>query len=362
MENVKANFRLATEQDTHLETYDHTKLSAINTCPTWGILRYAMHKKMQATGRALALEAGHAMHECFAFVRLCSLIEQHPENKQFQDQLWYYHGQRLFGEERLAHIDGVIQDGTDIVDVAKRGCIAVLDTSGFYDDPKDRRRTLSNMEECIYAYINRWRWDHKVWMRDTSDPTSDIGVEIPFDLVVEISGECAMQFRLTGRIDGIHFNGRNELAIHDNKTASRLNDAWSMSFALNHQITGYCVAASTFTQHAVHNAEVLGLAIPLPKTYDFGGYIRETVSRRDYHYTRWLQWLVHTINMARTYDGNPYDAPKYTHSCNRYFRPCSFIPFCDADPEEQHTIVKEMVTDEWSPLEQHIILDGIGNE
>jgi hypothetical protein len=361
MGNLKASFRLATEQDTHLETYDHTKLSAINTCPTWGVLRYGMHKRMPSTARALALEAGHAMHECFAFIRLCSLINQHPEKPEFQDQVWHYHGVRLFGEERLQHIDGVIQDATDVSDVAKRGCVAVLDTSGFYDDPRDRRRTLSNMEECIYAYINRWRWDHRVWMRDYSDPTSDIGVEIPFDLVVDIEGSTGLGFRLTGRIDGIHFNGRGDLTVHDNKTASRLNDAWSQSFALSHQITGYCVAASTFTQHVVNNAEVLGLAIPLPKTYDFGGYIRETVSRRDYHFTRWLDWLVHTINMARQYEGNPYDAPKYTHSCNRYFRPCTFIPFCDADPEEQHTIVREMVDDEWSPLEK-VVLDGIGNE
>lgn len=360
---TKASFRLATEQDTHLETYDHTKLSAINTCPTWGVLRYSMHKKMSTDGRALALECGHAMHECFAFVRLVSLCEQHKDRHKFQEKLWYYHGTRLFGQARLEEIDRVIQQADDIAEVAKRGCIAVLDTSGYYDDPRDRRRTLSNMEECIYAYINRWRWDHRVWIRDTTDPTSDVGIEIPFDLVVGITGDSGdVSFRLTGRIDGIHWNGRGDLAIHDNKTASRLSDAWSQSFLLSHQVTGYCVAASTFTQHAVHNAEVLGLAIPLPKTYDFGGYIRETVSRRDYHYTRWIDWLVHTINMARQYDGNPYDAPKYTHSCNRYFRPCSFIPFCDADPEEQHTIVNEMVTDEWSPLEGKTMLDGVGNE
>ena len=65
------------------------------------------------------------------------------------------------------------------------------------------------------------------------------------------------------------------LSVHDNKTASRLNDAWSQSFLLSHQITTYCAAATVFTQHAVHNAEVLGLALPLPKTYDFGGYVRE---------------------------------------------------------------------------------------
>jgi hypothetical protein len=222
------------------------------------------------------------------------------------------------------------------------------------------------MEEAIYVYVNRWHWDHPVWMRDASDPTSDVGIEIPFDVRVQITSSARAEvetttFRLTGRIDGIHWNTRHELTIHDNKTASRLNDAWSQSFLLSHQVTGYCVAATVFAQHPVNNAEILGLALPLPKTYDFGGYIREPVSRHEWHYSRWVDWLVHTIAMARQYKDNPYDAPKYTHSCNRYFRPCSFIPFCDTDPEEQHRIVDEMVTDEWSPLQKQV-LDGIGNE
>lgn len=360
MEN-KAEFRLATEQDADLEAYDHTKLSAINTCPTYGILRYVMHKKMSAEGRSMPLEAGSAMHECFAFIRLVTLIEQRKDQPDLCDKLWYYHGTRLFGADRLTHIDQVIQEAGDVIDVAKRGSIAVLDTSGFYDDPRDRRRTLSNLEEAIYVYINRWRWDFPIWMRDPADPTSDIGIEIPFDLVVTIGGKVDMTFRLTGRMDGIHYDTKGELFIADNKTASRLNDAWSQMFLLSHQITGYCIAATVFTQRPVHKADILGLAIPQPKTYDFGGWTRETVYRRDHHYKQWLAWLVYTVALAREYDLDPYNAPKFTHSCSRYFRPCIFVPFCDSDEEEQHRIVDEMVTEEWSPLDKPT-LDGVGSE
>ena len=269
-------------------------------------------------------------------------------------------------ERRLAQIidDADTDIADDLMDVCKRGSIAVLDTSGFYDDPRDKRRTLSNMEECIYAYINRWRWDHPVWMRDRTDPTSDVGIEIPFDIVVEIDYGAIdpLTFRLTGRVDGIHYNTQLQLCVHDNKTASRLNEAWAQSFLTSHQITGYCVAASVFTGEAVNVAEVHGLAIPLPKSYDFGGVIREPVSRHQWHYTRWVDWLVHTINLTREYANDPINAPKYTHSCgSRYFRPCSFIPFCDADPVEQQRIISEMAIEEWSPLEKPV-LDGIGNE
>ena len=74
--NLSASFRMATKDDAHLPAYDNTRLQAVNTCPTWGVLRYGMHKQMQQPGRALALECGHAMHEVFSWVRLCSLHRQ----------------------------------------------------------------------------------------------------------------------------------------------------------------------------------------------------------------------------------------------------------------------------------------------
>ena len=313
-----ANFRLATEADYELETYDNTKLVGINTCPTYGILRYQMHRVMPGMGRSLALEAGSVMHECFAFIRLVTLVDNWMQHDKDQaNEVWSYQGARLFGRDRFEAIVLQLQATDDISEMARRGAIAVLDTSGYHDDPRDKRRTLSNLEECIFAYINRWRWDVPVWVRDQSDPHTDVGIEIPFDLVVSIcvKQSTAWTFRLTGKIDGIHVSPQRHLVLHENKTASRLNDAWSMSFALSSQITTYCVAATVFTQQEVNNADVFGLAIPLPKSYEFGGFVREPVSRRDYHYERWVKWLVHTISLARQYKDDPYNSPRYTHSC-----------------------------------------------
>lgn len=361
---LSATFRMATPADAHLPTYDHTKLAAVNTCPTWGILRYDMHKRMPSQGRAMALEAGSAMHECFSFIRVVSLLQQLRERGKSTEHIahvWAHQGQRLFGLDRMVFIQEQMKGASDVVDEAMRGSIAVLNTSGFYDDPRDKRRTLSNLEECIYAYINRWRWDHPVWIRNHDDPTSDVGIEIAFDVVVTISGMDLFSFRFTGRIDGIHYDLLNRLTVHDNKTASRLGDAWTSSQPVNHQYTGYCAAASVFAQDVVSRCDVLGLAIPLPRAYDYGGFAREQMQREPHHYKRWLQWLVHTVQLTRAYAGDPYAAPKYTHSCSRYFRPCQMIPFCYADDEEQRRIIGEMEFDEWSPLNKEV-LDGIGNE
>lgn len=347
--NPRASFRMATTEDSGLPTYDNTRLQAINTCPTWGVLRYGMHKQMQAPSRAMALECGHAMHEVFSWVRLCTLSRQLTElhGADHAYHAFMYHGDRLFGYGRLLAILSVVEKESDAVAYAKAGAIAVLNSSGYYDDPRDKRRTLTNMEESALVYIDRWRWDQPVWMRDPADTHSDVGIEIPFDMVVELEGRRT--FRLTGRIDGIHthFDG---LRLHENKTAARLNDAWQMSFNMSSQITGYCVAASVFAGQSITRADVIGLSIPMPRTYEYGGYLRDTYNRHDYHFERWLHWLDHTIALDEQYTNNPYDAPRYTHSCNRYFRPCAFIPFCDAGTDEQHEIVAEMVHDEWSPL------------
>ena len=355
----KVSFRLATPEDAHLPTYDNTKLVAYNTCPTWGIMTYAMHKKMPGAGRAMPLECGSVMHEMFSWVRLCSLEEQ-ITNPLACVAAIQFHGIRLFGAERLATILDQTQGIKNKVDRCKAGAIAVLETSGYYDDPTDKKRTLTNMIECALAYIDKWKWDAPVWMRDVDNPCGDVGIEIPFDIVVSIFTDKSddenlyhKQFRYTGKIDGIRIHN-GVITLEENKTAARLNDAWSMGFAMASQVTGYCIAASVFTGEQVRNADVMGLSIPLPKSYDYGGIVREPVSRQDYHFKQWVTWALHTIDGYDTNEGNPYDAPKYTHSCSRYFRPCSLLPFCDSERSDQEITVNEMVTEEWSPLHEKV--------
>lgn len=360
---TKVSFRMATPDDAQLPAYDNTKLVAYSTCPTWGVVTHGMNKVMSQGGRNLALEAGTVMHEVFAWVRLCTLLKQPPHGQT----LFTYHGKRLFGEDRFVTItdeawqDDEVGDVPRLDQLARRGAIAVLESSVYYDDPRDRRRTLSNMEECALAYIDRWDWKNKIWVRDENDPYSDVGIEIPFDIVVEVDTKslsgllvpytCARQWRFTGKIDGIsthHTTGL--LTVEDNKTASRLGDAWAAQWPMSSQVTGYCIAASIFTGADIRRATIHGLCIPLPKTYDYGGVIQEHVEREDYHIDTWIQWFVQTIHGYERDKDNPFDALRYTHSCSRYFHPCSLLPFCDAPREEQEEILTEMVHHEWSPL------------
>ncbi len=349
--------RLATEADKDIPAYDNTKLVAINTCPTWGILRYGMHKSMSPPAsaggaRQMPLEMGSAAHEVFAAVRLWQL-----RHYQGEVALADFHGPRLFGNTRYNAMLASVDEREDERVQSLAFCLTALETSGFYDDPRDRRRTMTNLEEACIAYIDRWDWHRMpVWIRDASDPHSDVGIELPFDVVLQfvLQDGSIREYRFIGKADGLHIRS-GELYLHENKTASRLDEAWSQSFLLSSQVTGYCLALAVWAGQPIEKAEIYGMSVPLPKNYDFGGLVRESVSRYSHHFERWFNWFLHTVELERAYANDPVGAPKYTHSCNRYFRPCSMIPFCDADDEEQQQVLSEMYEDEWSPLHEAVM-------
>ena len=343
-------FRPTTEDDHGLPAFDNTKLTAINTCPTYGILRYEMHKRMPASGRAMALEAGHVMHDVFAAVRLWELGFVQQERELFE-----YHGYRLFGAARFARMKDAIREPVDET-MRLNFCLEALYSSGYTDDPRDDRRTMTNLEVCAIAYIQRYEFGKwPVWIRTLGNPKSDVGIEVPVDMVIEFDLRDGSTFsiRFTGRMDGVHI-GRNHtsVVIQENKTASRLNDAWTQAFYMSHQITGYCMAMSLWTQHPVSEAIIRGITIPLYKNIDYGGVVTLPVTRDQHHFTHWVSWLYHTLQVWREHKDDVINAPRYTHSCNRYFTPCSFIPFCAVDDEEKQRTIEEMVHDEWSPLNE----------
>lgn len=345
---MKIDVRLATPEDAHLPTFDNTKLTAINTCPVWGVLRYHMHKKMPGESRAMALEAGGAMHDVFAAIRLLEVLEKQKLPEHFD-----FHGERLFGKARWEnmkfYLDAEEDERTRHINFA----LEALHSSGYYDDPNDKRRTLANMEACTIAYYDRYEWGrYPVWIQDSADHTKLIGIEIAFDLVVtfEVSDTCH-SYRFTGKIDGLHLmdNDKGELCVQENKTTSYLRPDWPEQYALSHQVTGYCVAAALIAGQPCYKGFIRGLQIPLKQMHG-ESVCREPVNRDEYKIRRWFNWFKHTVEIFERYKDDVANAPMYTHSCNRYFRTCSFIAFCDSPEDEKQGVIEEMVHDEWSPL------------
>jgi hypothetical protein len=344
--------------------YDNTKLVAVNTCPTWGILRYEKHKtEASIGGRNLALECGQACHDFFAAIRMWSLLRR-TDLLNSHIALLDQHGLKLVGGDRWASMKEQPQDA-EPVNNAINFALDALHTSGYYDDPSDRKRTMANMEVACITYAHRYfQSDLPVYVKDDF-----IGVEVPF--VVEIKRQVQVGYKRVGwgqtdidvdvreetyyycgRIDGVHTYG-GSVTAGENKTASRPDGVWRSSFHMSSQVTGYNVALSAILGVDISDALIMGLQIPVPTRDIYSGVAFEPVRRTTDDKLRWFEWFFHSVGIYEKFP-DPTTAPRYTHSCNRYFSICQFLPFCTMTREEQREMLDGMRVDEWSPLD-HIV-------
>ena len=343
------SIRLATKEDDNVDWIDHTKGSAINTCPMWGMIRYVKGLTPTAEGRNLALEAGSACHEVFAAARYASLF-----NGMHHD-LAIIKGTQHFGRDRFDTMHVAFRNAETHTEAITNFSLEALHTSGYYDDPRDKRRTLQNIEDACRAYLQHHNFG--AWTPYVDKETGFIGIEVPINLLIE----CDLgRFRFVGKVDAIIDNRDNgQIEVHENKTGSRINDAWAMSFHMSHQVTGYIFASrfiiSPKERRDINSGVVHGLQIPLPRNVEIGGIVAERVTRSDENIDRWMKWLLDTYKTIELYKDKVLDSPMYTHSCNRYFQPCMFIPFCTITRDEQEAMLTdEFREDMWNPLTNEV--------
>lgn len=345
--------------DNTLPWVDYSTMSAINTCPRWGLIN-SWHGKHLSAGvdRVLPLEAGRAMHDVFACCRLFDLLKTMKDDAAIQRIHTY--ATALFANkeypDRWQRACTYRDSGEDDITRCMQMCLNLLDTSGYYDDPKDNKRTVSNLESAAINYIQRYPLGRFIpIMTDTI-----IGVEVPFDVTLHTDDDKPI-VRFVGRVDGVCVDTMrpSDLTpeVHENKTGSRIDTVWSNSFDTSHQVTGYCIAMSTALSMNIRNVTMWGLQIPVPKSSSYSdGIMRYPTTRNEASFHEWLQWVQHTLAVIDKYEADPTNAPMYTHSCNRYFRSCSLIPLCcESNAEQRRSIFdNEMTTARWSPLTETI--------
>lgn len=333
------------EDISHLEAFDFTKLTAINTCPKWGIIRYSLHKSMSNVDREMPLEAGEACHQVFSAVRLLDLLyygaDVYPDapvqelvekrfKKLFAADKWdtFYDLATRIPEKEFAAVDAAL---------------FIMESSGFTDNGIDKKRTVSNIEQALILYTQTYPFGKHVPLIKGDF----VGVENAFEIILETNGE---RYRFTGKIDGVHTlnNDPSRIFIVENKTGM-VNDVWESSFRTSHQPTGYMMATNVLLDMMPEYSEIHGLSLPLPRSM-LDGMRTVTIHRNQDHFFQWSVWAENAINLYKEYIDLPLDAPMFTHSCSRYFRTCSFIDLCTLPRVEQDMMLEEMSIKEWSPL------------
>jgi len=341
-------FRLATPNDSHLPYYSHSIAEAISTCPKWGLIRYKQRKYFKSNYRAMALDAGSAMHEVFAAFRLWQLYRIQGLEDHFK-----FHGRRLFNadlNEGEGRFERSFKPRTDPRDELLAFCFEILNSGSFYDDPSDSIRTMSNMENTTIRYCDTMLAiadRNPIWVRDVNDPTALVGIELAFDMVIDD------EIRYIGTVDGL--SERTEgIRLEENKTASRLDEAWRDSFQVKFQPTGYTVAARLLTGRTdIEKTKIIG--VKLKQTRSMEDMLSFEVYRDNDAIRNWYNFIRYIHRLTLEFERNPLDAPQFTHSCNRYSRPCGFIDLCSASPDDQLAMYESMEETPLSPSEEAIL-------
>lgn len=289
------------------------------------------------------------MHEVFAALRVYQLghvqkLHLHASNT----------ADRIFGIKRWDEIREKVDWTQDRRTQMQQLAFEVLHTSGWYDDPQDNIRTMHNMELCAIQYIDEFMYamdNYPIWVESERKPKGVVGIEQTFDVVCLF--EDGKEIRYIGTIDGLVKDLVNKrLCLEENKTASRLDDGFKLSFDVRHQVTGYCAASTAVFGLPVYNARIFGVKI---KPSNRGEDITVLpANRTPDSIMHWGRWIRHTVDMFERYEHDFENAPRYTHSCNRYFRPCSLVPFCSDSPEGRQEQFEQMVPAEASPSEKAV--------
>jgi len=238
-------------------------------------------------------------------------------------------------------------------------CFGVLHLSGWDDDPKDGIRTMSNMETATIDYVDermKAMEQFPIWVADKFDSNSKVGIEQVFD--VTLGYEDGYKIRYIGTVDGlvVDLDRGGRLTLEDNKTASRIDSAFQNALFMKYQFTGYMACSTAVFGVEVFDGRVIGVKIKRANTGE--NYVSLPITRDYDSIAKWgidVRWYVENLYEPFGDDGYE-EAPRFTHSCNRYFRPCSLIPFCSDTPEGRSVAFEqEMVPVTPSPSERAVL-------
>lgn len=352
--------------------YDFSMLNSINTCPFYGIVRHIHNKVFDNTSRNMALECGDLCHKCYACYRALSIYYRGITEK---NSIIMNIGMRELIKVFVKTIDNISEQEAfnfvqDCLNRAKENATLLasytifsdflIDNSGYYEDPEDKKRTIENIKASMLAYCSNFLeiiLKEPVWIEDINDPNSRVGIEVQFNIKILITFDAngyenVQDIHFIGAIDGIHVREDGTLIIHENKTASRLDDSWAYQWYKSHQITGYCLIAGYFIGNVCYQARVLGMQIPVPK-YSGYAFRTERVDRQQNDFSDWARWVLFNHQIIEDYKNEPEKAPMNTHACCKYYKACAFLPLCVENTEERKRIInEEMLEQPWSPLDE----------
>jgi len=197
-----------------------------------------------------------------------------------------------------------------------------------------------------------------IYIEDVNDPSKSIGIEKSMDVIFtcdvmnEVGEIIQHSIHFIGLGDVLYQNPETKrVKLGEYKTTSSMNDAWREQFRTRHQQSAYIGALQAYFPNVADECILIGSALPVRKTS--APNMHFPIYRDKEAVAQFLSTALTALNFMAAYrDERAVDAPMFSHSCNRYFRPCSLLDLCSAQRDDQLVMWDQMaISPEMSPSE-----------
>lgn len=340
----KVSVRATAPEDADLPWVDYSMLAAVRTCPMKGIVQYAAKKWPENGMRAVAAEAGTAMHLALAAWNSYKHLSLDNCSK-------------LFGPLDAYPLSAMLEAAEDAEAAGGDGPLAFAhaalhEASGFYDSPDDKKRTLANLEAAVSYWAQQQRG---------SDYYPPIAVELPVEMVIaiEYADDCGVDKELTlkyiGRIDKVSRGNSGLLATDYKTTTLSLGQSYEAQYHLNAQVIGYRLMLSILypEEQLSPYAVIEAIKLPISRNDSVVSYSRKAYRADNIEF--FAKFIVQNYILIERYllTHDITIVEQRTNACNNFFSVCPLLTgLCMQSSDTWQQIVKDLPAHDWHPHEE----------
>lgn len=221
---------------------------------------------------------------------------------------------------------------------------------GNFQPPPLSNKTLPRLIGALRYYFEQW-----LLGEDGLTPVKD-GIECSFAIDLPIMHpETGLPLQYGGKFDMLAIDTNGRYYVVDEKTTSKLGDAWYKQWDLDSQMSGYIWA----TQHKLEveqkldlcdvevMAQIRGISI-LRNDY---GHVEVPIVRSNWRLHQWHEQLLHDVErMLRCWKAKWFDQA-LNGQCVAYGRDCDYKKLC-MSPAPECFIEGNYRVEVWNPLEK----------
>lgn len=212
-------------------------------------------------------------------------------------------------------------------------------------------KTPEKLVKAIWFYFEQWPLGE-----DGLTPLPG-GIEWSFSMPLPIyHPETNLPLVYVGRVDMVATDAQGRIYCVDEKTASRLGEAWDMKWDMDTQMTGYIWAQQQLIDRHKYgeDVEVQALVRGVSILKDGFGHVEIPIVWSRWFIDQWYKQLVRDVNrMVAAYGHGQWDMAMHENACVQYMRRCDYMPLCCSPNAEQIANDRQVYKIEvWNPTER----------